>query len=297
MRRREFIALLGGAAAWPLWRARAQQPAMPVIGFLDTTRLTHTRIACAHFAEGLKEAGYVEGENVTIEYRWADNQIDRLPALAADLVRRRVAVIVATGGRPRHSRLRRQPRRFPSSSSSAKTRSELGLVTSLARPGGNVTGINFFTVELAAKRLELLRELVPGATRVAVLVNPRNAANTEATVRDVEVGCPRHRITNPGFQRQHQPRDRCSLRDFACASGPTPFSSARSLLHQPARPTGTVAARHGIPAIYSGREFAEAGGLMSYGSALTDAYRQVGVLCRPHPQGREAGGPAGRAGD
>ena len=175
LRRREFVTLLGGAAvAWPLV-ARAQQRAMPVIGFLDSQSPDAIADRLRAFRQGLKETGYVEGENVAIEYRWAENQIDRLPELAADLVRRQVAVIAAAGGPMRRWRPRRQPRRSPSSSSPAEDPVRLGLVASLARPGGNLTGINFFAAELVAKRLELLRELVPAATRVAVLVNPANA--------------------------------------------------------------------------------------------------------------------------
>ena len=216
---------------------------------------------------------------MAIEYRWAENQFDRLPALAAELVRRQVAVIVATGGRRcRRSRPRRQPRRSPSSSSSRDDPVRLGLVASLARPGGNLTGINFLSGELLAKRLELLRELVPAATRVAVLVNPANATASKPTLRDVEAAAAHIGTANPGSQRQHQPRDRCGLRNVSRRSGPTPSSSAMT-------PSSTAGVsnwslwrmRHGFPATYSGREFAEVGGLMSYGTNITDAYRQVGV--------------------
>ena len=185
MRRREFITLLGGAAAaWP-FAARAQQPAMPVIGFLNATSPEGSTERLRGFHQGLKDTGYVEGENITIIYRWAENQNDRLPEMAAELVRRQVAVIAATST-SRHWRPRRQPRRSPIVFIVAEEPVKLGLVASLARPGGNLTGINFFNAELTAKRLELLRELVPGAARVAVLVNPTNPTTTETMLRDVE---------------------------------------------------------------------------------------------------------------
>ena len=186
MRRREFMAVLGGAAAWPI-AARAQQPAMPVIGFLHPTSLEAFAENLRGFRQGLKETGYVEGENVTVEYRWANGQLARLPELAAELVRRRVAV-VATASPPAAFAAKEASATIPIVFGMAQDPVRLGLVASLARPGGNLTGINFLLTELAAKRLGLLHEMLPAAKRLAVLVNPAQAINTESTLLEVQAG-------------------------------------------------------------------------------------------------------------
>jgi putative tryptophan/tyrosine transport system substrate-binding protein len=252
MKRRQFITMLGGAAAaWPL-AAGAQQPTMPVVGFLHPASPDKFADRLRGFRQGLKDAGYVEGENVTIEYRWADSQLDRLPALAAELVRRQVAVIAAPGGPVPALAAKSATAAIPVVFLVAEDPVRLGLVASLARPGGNLTGINFFNAELSAKRLELLRSLVPGAARVAVLVNPANAATTETTVRDL------------------QPAAGAMGLDALFLALDTVFADRRvQLVH--------LASRHAIPAAYALRDFVEAGGLMSYGTNFIDAYRQVGV--------------------
>ena len=274
MRRREFITLLGSAAAWPL-AARAQQPAMPVIGFLNPTSPDTIADRLRGFRQGLKDTGYVEGDNVTIVYRWAEGQNDRLPELAADLVRRQVAMIAA----------------FASAALAAKAATttipivfvvpedpvRLGLVTSIARPGGNLTGINIFSGELAAKRLELLRELVPAATRVAVLVNPADAAGAETMVRDV---APAARTLGLQIQVLNASTSREIDAAFATLGrerpdalfvGSDPFFTSRRVQ------LANLASRHMVPMTSSTREIAEVGGLMSYGSNIPDVWRQAGT--------------------
>jgi putative tryptophan/tyrosine transport system substrate-binding protein len=275
MKRRQFITLIGGAAAWPL-ATRAQQPAMPAIGFLDPTSLDARVDRLRSFRHGLKETGYVEGENVAIEYRWAEGQYDRLPELAADLVRRRVAVIAAIGGVATLA-AKAATTTLPIVFVASEDPVRLGLVASLARPGGNLTGINFFSAELAAKRLELLREVVPAATRVAVLVNPANATTTETTLRDVEAAARtiglQIQVLNASTSREINAAFAGFVheRPGALFVGIDPlFASRRVQLI-------LLAMRHAVPATYGTREFADAGGLMSYGSDIADAWRQAGA--------------------
>ena len=276
MRRRDFITgMAGSAATWPL-AAHAQQPAMPVIGLLNNTSPDAFAERLRGLHRGLKEAGFVERENVAIEYRWAENQMDQLPALAAELVRQQVAVIAATGGPATAFAAKGATQNVPIVFIVAEDPARLGLVASLARPGGNLTGINIFTTELVAKRLEFLREMVPAATRVAVLVSPHNASS-ESTVRDTAAAA-----RAMGLQVQVLNADTSGEIDAAFATlarersdalfvDPNPFFVSRRV-H-----LVNLASRLAVPAIYFDRAFAEIGGLMSYGASLTDAYRQGGV--------------------
>ena len=273
--RRELLATLGGAAAaWPL-AARAQQP-MPVVGFLNSQSPDGFTNRLRGFRQGLKDTGYVEGENVAIEYRWADNQIDRLPALAADLVGRMVAVIAAIGETATFA-AKGATTTIPTVFAVSDDPVRLGLVASLGRPGGNLTGINFFTAELTAKRLTLLHELVPTAVRVAALINPANAAIAEPTLRDLESAAGamglQIRVLNASTIREinaafasfvHERPDALFV-----AGDPFLISRRMQLTH--------LASRHAVPAAYSVRDYAEAGGLMTYGTNVTEAWRQVGV--------------------
>ena len=276
MRRREFLGVVGCGLAWPL-AANAQQPAVQAIGFLDQRTPEALTERLRGFRQGLKETGYVEGDNATIVYRWAENQLDRIPALATELAARPVAVIVASGGTPVALRAKAAVTTTPLVFISAEDPVKLGLVASLARPGGNLTGINFLSAELLTKRLELLRVLLPTATRLAVLVNPANVSSTASTLREVE---PAARSMGQEIQVLHASTSReidaafatiVSARCDALFVGGDPFLDSRRVqLVQ-------LANHHRVPATYSGREYAEVGGLMSYGADITDAYRQLGV--------------------
>jgi len=274
MRRREFITLLGGtAAAWP-FAARAQQPTMPVVGFLRSATLADVPHWVAAFRQGLKEAGFVEGQNVAIEFRSADNQLDRLPALVADLIRQPVAIIVGNTDAALAAKAATTTVPIVFASGSDPVRD--GLVASLNRPGGNVTGLVYFAAVLGAKRLELLRQLVPGATTIAVLVNP-NTPLTEAERKDVQAAA-------QAIGQQLIIIDISSDRDIETAFAAFVQRGAGALLvgtggflNSNRERIAAVANRHALPASYSQREGVVAGGLMSYGPSISDAYRQAGI--------------------
>src|SRR5262245_1453480 len=275
MRRRDFIKVVAGSAAiWPL-AAYAQPAAMPVIGLLDLRSPDTVRDRVRRVRQGLKECGEVEGDKVAIVYRWAENGIGRLPELADDLIGRKVNVI-ATVGNEVGVIAKKATQSTPIVFVVSQDPVSLGLVASLARPGGNVTGINFFSGELVGKQLELLRELVPAASRIAVIVNPANPSSTERTVKDVaavSANGPHIKTLTASTSGEIDAAFLTLVRDrydaLLLASDPF-FSSRRVQLV-------SLATRHAIPAIYSQREFPEIGGLMSYGSSITDAWRQSGA--------------------
>jgi len=275
VRRREFITMLGGAAAWPV-AARAQQAAIPVIGFLHTASPEGNADRIRAFRQGLKDVGFVEGENVVVEYRWADNQADRLPALAADLVRRRVAVIAAVtnaGALAAKAATATTPIVFLASDDPVR----MGLVSNLAHPDGNLTGASFLAAELAAKRMELLRQLVPRITRIAVLVDPTNPSANESTLRDLEEAARAmglqvdvHNAADSG-QIEQTFTSFVRERPDALFVGSSPFFTDRRVQF------ALLTVLRKLPATYPWRDFAEVGGLMSYGASLRDAIRQTGV--------------------
>jgi putative ABC transport system substrate-binding protein len=275
MKRREFITLLGGVAMWPI-AARAQQPPMPVVGFLRNTAATGSAHLVAAFLQGLKEAGFVEGRNVAIEYRWADNQTDRLPALAADLVRRQVTAIVAAAI-PAALAAKAATTTIPIVFETGADPVEIGLVASLSRPGGNLTGVTTLNVELGPKRLELLHEVVPTTRSIALLVNPASPVNAARLSTDTQTAA---RAFGLQLNVLHASTERdfdavfaslIQLRAGALVIGNDAFFLSRS------EQLAALTARHAVPTIFAYREFAVAGGLMSYGGSLTDAYRLTGV--------------------
>jgi putative ABC transport system substrate-binding protein len=279
MRRRECLGILGGAMAGVLEPhiSYAQQLTIPVVGFLGAVSPDGFGERMRGFRQGLKEAGFSEGENVLIDYRWAENQLDRLPALAADLVRKRVAVIVATGGTAPVIAAKAATATIPIVFTIPEDPVTFGLVANLSRPGGNLTGVNLFVGELMSKRLELFREIVPGIARVAVFVNSANAARAELQVREAEAA-------GAALKLQVQIIKVASANEISTAFvtlakdrpdalfvSPDPFFIGRRAQ------LATQAARHAIPTSFSTRDFPEAGGLMSYGTNIVDAYRQAGV--------------------
>jgi putative tryptophan/tyrosine transport system substrate-binding protein len=275
MRRRDFITLLGATTVpWPLV-AQAQQPGMPVVGFLGTRASGDDPQLLTAFRRGLEEIGYVEGQNVAVEYRFAENQYDRLPSLAADLVRRQVAVIVANGRAAQAAK--EATDKIPVTFVAGFDPVEVGLVASMSRPGGNVTGVSILDVELGPKRLQLLHELVPSATIIALLVNPSDPSRAETTSKELQAAA-----QTLGLQLHvlHASSDRdfdavfarlVELRVGGLVIGGEPFFNSRS------EQLGALTIRHALPAIYQLRAFVATGGLVSYGGSLTDAYRLVGI--------------------
>jgi putative tryptophan/tyrosine transport system substrate-binding protein len=276
MRRREFITLVGGTAvAWP-FVARAQQPAMPVVGFVRVGSADASARFGAAFRKGLNETGYAEGQNVTVEYHWVEGQYARLPALMADLVRRQVAVIATPGNQPSLA-AKAATATIPIVFGVGDDPVRLGLVASLARPGGNATGINFFLVEVAAKRLRLLHDLVPKAVRIAVLVNPANASSAEPTLRDVQKAAPAIGLQTQILNATTIGEIDAAFATLARERADALFVAGDAFFASRAVQFATLTARDRIPATYSLRDYVAAGGLMSYGTDFADSFRQVGV--------------------
>jgi putative ABC transport system substrate-binding protein len=276
MNRRQLITLFSGAAATLPFAARAQQPTLPAIGFLDSRSPEAVVSRLRAFRQGLQQNGYVEGENVAITYRFADNQLERLSDLARDLTQRQVAVIV-TAGEPGALAAKAATTTIPVVFGIADDPAKVGLVASFARPGGNITGINFLNAELTAKRLELLRQLLPRADRIAVLVNPAEADRTKTTIAAAEAAARtmglQTQVFNADTSRQIETAFADMERDRpdALFIGTSPFLNAQNVQ------LAMLAAFHRLPGIHSEREYAEAGGLISYGTNIADAYRQMGV--------------------
>jgi putative ABC transport system substrate-binding protein len=272
--RRDFITLLGGAVAeWPI-AARAQRPSIPVIGFLDTTTAAETAYRVSAFRDGLKEAGFIDGHNVAIEYRWAENKFDQLPALAADLAQRQVAVIVGSNVSMRAARAATStiPIVFISGGDPILT----GLVTSLSRPGGNITGVSFAMTTLQPKRLELLHELVPPPATIASLHDPINSPDFEIETRDVEAAA-RELGRNMLSLNASSPREiDAAFATIVQSRGGALLVGSSIFFNTRRRQLAALAARHGVPAIGGIREFVLAGGLMSYGASDSHAYRRAG---------------------
>src|SRR5262245_59915442 len=286
LKRREFITLLGGAAAWPL-EARGQQPAMPVIGFLSSLSLQAIARHVAIFRETLKEAGYEEGKTITIDYRWADGQFERLPELASDLVRGEVALIVTVGGDPAALAVRQATSTIPIVFMVGRNPVLFGLVASMNRPGGNATGVNFLISESEAKRVELVRGVVRWPASFVYLINP-SAADAENQIRDIVETAQllrlRARLLKVSHQQEIEPAFEAMARtkvDALLVAADPFLNTFRGLIV-------SAAARQAIPAIYPLRDFVESGGLISYGASLADAYRQVAIYAGKILKGTKA---------
>ena len=277
MRRREFITLLGGAAAtWPL-AARAQQPAMPVVGFIYGGSADGSVRFAAAFRKGLNEAGYVEGQNVTVEYHWLEGHNDRLPVLVADLVHRQVAAIATPASTPAALAAKAATATIPIVFGVGEDPAKLGLVASLARPGGNVTGINFLNTEVIAKRLRLLHDLVPKAARIAVLLNPSNATITKTTLGAVQEAAPAIGLQIQIFNATTIVEIDAVFATLANERPDALFLAPDGFFHSRGLQFATLTARDRIPAAYAIRDLVAAGGLMSYGTDMADVFHQVGV--------------------
>jgi putative ABC transport system substrate-binding protein len=277
MKRREFIALIGGVAVGSPVAARAQQPALPVVAFLNGGHPSDSAANAAAFRKGLSEASVVEGRDVTVEYHWMEGQYDRAPAVVAELVRRRVAVIATPGFPPGALAAKAATTTIPIAFGVGDDPVKLGLVASLARPGGNVTGINFFIHEITSKRLALLRELVPTAVRIAVLVNPNNAAAAEANLKEAREVAPSLGLQILAFNASTAGEIDAAFGAIARERADGLLVGGDGFLFSRRGQFATLAARDRLPLIGAGHEFTRAGGLMSYGTSLTDMFRQVGI--------------------
>lgn len=275
MRRRDFITLLGGAVVLPV-AARAQQPAMPVIGFLHVVSPGPFAHFVGAFRQGLAETGYIEGQNVTIEFRWAEGHVERLPELAADLVRRRVNVIATPGNTGATLAVKAATSTIPIVFGIPDDPVKFGLVATLSRPGGNVTGINTLVAEILGKRLGLLREIVPKAARVALLVNPADVTNAETTVKEVNATARALGLNIQVFNASTSDEIDTAFAALMRAPPDALFIAPGAFFNSRRVQLATLAARHAIPAAYPVRDYAEAGGLMSYGTSIADMFRQVG---------------------
>jgi putative tryptophan/tyrosine transport system substrate-binding protein len=277
LRRREFIGLLGGAAAWPL-AARAQQASMPVIGFVNARSAEDSGPPLTAFRRGLAELGYVEGQNAAIEYHWLEGQYDQVPLLVADLVRRRVAVIAAPGTTNAALVAKAATSTIPIVFGVSEDPVKLGLVGSLARPGSNATGVNFFLSEIVAKRLGLLHELVPQAVRVAVLVNPGNRSVAEATLQALPEAARTSGVQTNVFKASTSEEIEAAFATIKRERADAVFIAPDGFFISRRVQLALLAMRHGLPMVQFSREGAEAGGLMSYGTDINDMFRQVGLM-------------------
>ncbi len=275
MKRREFIALLGGTAASLPLAARAQQPAMPVIGFLNVTSPDGYKLYVAAFRDGLKESGYIEGQNVAIEFRWAEGQYDRLPDMAADLVRRQVSVIVANT--PANLVAKKATDTIPVVFTTASDPVQLGLVPNLSRPGGNVTGVSQLNVEIGSKRLELAHQLMPAATSPAFLINPSDSSRAETLLRDAQAAAVRLGLQLLVLRASTDAEIEAAFAGFAGLKAGVLVIGADAFFNAKSQLLAELSLRYAVPSIYETSEFAYAGSLMSYGGNIKESYRWAGI--------------------